>query len=115
LFIFCQHRQLPMVAQFFKGYASPEVTRPREVATDPTFLTGFFFSLLGPVKHPQMHPKKYTKVLKRAGCMAQCLNLKISSKLIISNILLGEMVQDSKNTGFYAVYSPCWCHLGTPK
>jgi hypothetical protein len=40
LFIFCQHKQLPMVAQFFKGYASPEVTRPREVATDPTFLTG---------------------------------------------------------------------------
>jgi hypothetical protein len=29
-----------MVAQFFKGYASPEVTQPREVATDPTFLTG---------------------------------------------------------------------------
>jgi hypothetical protein len=28
-----------MVAQFFKGYASPEVTRPREVTTDPTFLT----------------------------------------------------------------------------
>jgi hypothetical protein len=37
LFIFCQHKQLPMVAQFFNGYASPEVTRPREVATDPTF------------------------------------------------------------------------------
>jgi hypothetical protein len=30
-----------MVAQFFKGYASLEVTRPREVATDLTFLTGF--------------------------------------------------------------------------
>jgi hypothetical protein len=30
-----------MVAQFFKGYASPEFTRPREVATVPTFLTGF--------------------------------------------------------------------------
>jgi hypothetical protein len=42
LFIFCQHKQLPMVAQFFKGYASPEVMWPREVATDPTFLTGFF-------------------------------------------------------------------------
>jgi hypothetical protein len=40
LFTFCQHKQLPMVAQFFKGYASLEVTRPREVATDLTFLTG---------------------------------------------------------------------------
>jgi hypothetical protein len=30
-----------MVAQFFKGYASQVVTRPREIATDPTFLTGF--------------------------------------------------------------------------
>jgi hypothetical protein len=29
-----------MVAQFFKGYASLEVMRPREVATDLTFLTG---------------------------------------------------------------------------
>jgi hypothetical protein len=32
-----------MVAQFFKGYASLVVTRPREVTTDLTFLTGFFF------------------------------------------------------------------------
>jgi hypothetical protein len=40
LFIFCKHKQLPMVAQFFKGYASLEVTRPGEVATDLTFLTG---------------------------------------------------------------------------
>jgi hypothetical protein len=40
LFTFCQHKQLPMVARFFKGYASLEVTRPREVATDLTFLTG---------------------------------------------------------------------------
>jgi hypothetical protein len=30
-----------MVAQFFKNYALPEVTRPREVATDPTFYAGF--------------------------------------------------------------------------
>jgi hypothetical protein len=30
-----------MVAQFFKGYASLEVTRPREVATDLTFLTDY--------------------------------------------------------------------------
>jgi hypothetical protein len=37
---FCQHKQLPMVAQLFKGYASLEVTRPRVVATDFTFLTG---------------------------------------------------------------------------
>jgi hypothetical protein len=41
LFTFRQHKQLPMVARFFKGYASLEVTRPREVATDLTFLTGF--------------------------------------------------------------------------
>jgi hypothetical protein len=45
LFIFCQHKQLPMVAQFFKSYVSQEVTRPREVATDPTFLTGLNFFL----------------------------------------------------------------------
>jgi hypothetical protein len=31
-----------MVAQFFKGYASLEITRPREVATDHTFLTGLY-------------------------------------------------------------------------
>jgi hypothetical protein len=42
LFIFYQHKQLPMVEQFFKGYASQEVTRPREIATDSTFLTGLF-------------------------------------------------------------------------
>jgi hypothetical protein len=41
-FTFCQHKQLPMVAQFFKGYASLEVKQPREVATDLTSLTGFF-------------------------------------------------------------------------
>jgi hypothetical protein len=41
LFIFCKHKQLPMVAQFFKGYASPEVTWPKEVATDLTFLTSY--------------------------------------------------------------------------
>jgi hypothetical protein len=29
-----------MVARFFNGYASLEVTRQREVATDLTFLTG---------------------------------------------------------------------------
>jgi hypothetical protein len=29
-----------MVAQFFQGYASLEVTQPREVAIDLTFLTG---------------------------------------------------------------------------
>jgi hypothetical protein len=46
LFIFCQHKQLPMVAQFFKGYASQEVTRPREIATDPTFLTGFYLETI---------------------------------------------------------------------
>jgi hypothetical protein len=52
LFTFCQHKQLPMIARFFKGYASVEVTRKREVATDLTFLTGFrihfgyFFSII---------------------------------------------------------------------
>jgi hypothetical protein len=40
LFTFRQHKLLPMVARFFKGYASLEVTRPWEVATDLTFLTG---------------------------------------------------------------------------
>jgi hypothetical protein len=35
-----------MVAQFFKGYVSPEVTRPREVATDPTFLIGLCILLV---------------------------------------------------------------------
>ena len=40
LLTFRQHKQLPMVARFFKGYASLEVTRQREVATDHTFLTG---------------------------------------------------------------------------
>jgi hypothetical protein len=45
-FTFCQHKQLPMVAQFFKGYASLEITRPREVATDLTFLTGLVKGLL---------------------------------------------------------------------
>jgi hypothetical protein len=30
-----------MVAPFFKGYALLQVTWPREVATDYTFLTGF--------------------------------------------------------------------------
>ena len=34
-------RALPMVLRFFKGYALLEVTRPREVALDLTFLTGF--------------------------------------------------------------------------
>jgi hypothetical protein len=43
LFTFCQHKQLPIVAQFFKGYASLEVTQPSEVATDLTFLTGFIY------------------------------------------------------------------------
>jgi hypothetical protein len=42
LFTFRQHKQLPMVARFFKGYALLEVTRQREVATDHTFLTGFY-------------------------------------------------------------------------
>jgi hypothetical protein len=46
LFTFCQHKQLPMVAQFFKGYASLEVTWPREVATDLTFLTGLVTNAL---------------------------------------------------------------------
>jgi hypothetical protein len=41
LFTFRQHKKLPMVAQFFNGYLSLEVTRPREVATDLTFLTFF--------------------------------------------------------------------------
>jgi hypothetical protein len=49
LFIFCQHKQLPMVAQFFKGYALQEVTRPREISTDPTFLTGFAYRFNGAV------------------------------------------------------------------
>jgi hypothetical protein len=44
LFTFCQQQQLPMVAQFLKGYASLEVTRPREVATDLTFVTGLTLS-----------------------------------------------------------------------
>jgi hypothetical protein len=30
-----------MVSPFFKGYALLQVTWPREVATDYTFLTGF--------------------------------------------------------------------------
>jgi hypothetical protein len=33
LFTFLQHKQLPMVAQFFKGYASLESMRQREVST----------------------------------------------------------------------------------
>jgi hypothetical protein len=41
LFTFCQPKQLPMDVQFFKGYASLEVTPQREVATDLTVLTGF--------------------------------------------------------------------------
>jgi hypothetical protein len=32
-----------MVARFFKGYASLEVTWQREVATDLTFLTGLLW------------------------------------------------------------------------
>jgi hypothetical protein len=39
LFTFCQHK-LPIVARFFKGYASLEVMRQRDVAMDITFLTG---------------------------------------------------------------------------
>jgi hypothetical protein len=35
-----------MVAWFFKDYALLEVTRPREVATDLTFLTDFYLILL---------------------------------------------------------------------
>jgi hypothetical protein len=41
LFTFRQHKQLPMIVPFFKGYASLEVTRQRVFATDLTFLTGF--------------------------------------------------------------------------
>jgi hypothetical protein len=37
LFTFRQHKQLPIVARFFKGYGSLDVTRQREVATDLTF------------------------------------------------------------------------------
>jgi hypothetical protein len=33
-----------MVTQFFKGYALQEITWPREIATDPTFLTGWIYS-----------------------------------------------------------------------
>jgi hypothetical protein len=47
LFTFRQHKQLPMLARFFKSYASLEVTRPREVATDLTLLTGFSLIALG--------------------------------------------------------------------
>jgi hypothetical protein len=34
-----------MIAQFFKDYTSLEVTRPREIATDPTFLIFLQFLL----------------------------------------------------------------------
>jgi hypothetical protein len=39
-FSFRRQERLIMVVQFFEGYASLEVTRQREVATDLTFLTG---------------------------------------------------------------------------
>jgi hypothetical protein len=45
LLTFPQHKQLPLVARFFKGYAPLKVTRPREVATDLTFLTGLVTNL----------------------------------------------------------------------
>jgi hypothetical protein len=44
LFTFRQHKQLPMVTRFFKGYASLEVMRQREVATDLPYLTGHWFT-----------------------------------------------------------------------
>jgi hypothetical protein len=44
LFTFCQHEQLS--AQFFKSYASLEVTDQREVATDLIFSTGFFLNCM---------------------------------------------------------------------
>jgi hypothetical protein len=39
LFTFRQHKQLPMVARFFKGYASLEVMRQREGRNGPYFLS----------------------------------------------------------------------------
>jgi hypothetical protein len=40
VFVYLSSTYLPMVAQFFKGDASLEVTRQREVAMDLTSLTG---------------------------------------------------------------------------
>jgi hypothetical protein len=36
------------------------------------------FFILGPFGHPKMDPKIYSKTDKQAGCMAQCVKLKIS-------------------------------------
>jgi hypothetical protein len=55
-----------MVARFFKGYASQEVTRPREVATDPTFLTGLTL----------LQPAAILKLLELGG--ENCVNLIVS-------------------------------------
>jgi hypothetical protein len=41
LFTFCDHKQLPIVARFLKGYASLEVRRQWEVEADCTFLTDY--------------------------------------------------------------------------
>jgi hypothetical protein len=75
--------------------------------------TGLFavFSTLGPFAHPRMDPKRYAKVRKWAGCMAQCQSLKIGPNQIIRSILLEEMVKNNQKIVFYAVFS----HLGTPK
>jgi hypothetical protein len=63
LFTFCQHKQLLMLSRLFKGYALLEVARPREFATDLTFLTGFSHIVLGWVwgvqkgrRRPQKRP-----------------------------------------------------------
>jgi hypothetical protein len=62
-----------MVVQFFKGYASPEVTRPREVVTDPTFLTGQSINLK-------------SKILSNHGEIKKRYKTEISSRLLLATI-----------------------------
>jgi hypothetical protein len=67
-----------MVAQLFKGYASPEVTRPREVATDPTFLTGF------KLRHWDIHPVHLWAFEYLFGFILECPNAPKQHKKLFS-------------------------------
>jgi hypothetical protein len=63
LFTFRQHKQLPIVARFFKGYASLEVMQQREVTADPTFLTGLYLHTHGVLTPPEI--KHFNKFFLR--------------------------------------------------
>jgi hypothetical protein len=47
-----------------------------------------------------MDPKRYAKVRKWAGCMAQYQSLKINPNQIIRPILSGEMVENNQKIDF---------------